>query len=113
VLEEDNLYERLFHYGQKLRDGLQRAAKETGENLLVQGIGPIVHTGFTHLSQVSDYRDTFSYDKGKLGKFIAGLHNKGIRVIGRGLWYISTAHSEDEIDRAIMAAKEVLHEMTV
>lgn len=112
VLEEENPYQRLFDYGQKLREGLQRAAMETGQNLLVQGTGPIVHSGFTDLSRVNDYRDTFSYDKAKLGKFIAGLHNKGIRVIGRGLWYISAAHTEKEIDQAIIAATEVLHEIS-
>jgi glutamate-1-semialdehyde 2,1-aminomutase len=108
VLEEENPYDRLFEYGQRLREGLQQAAVETGQNLLVQGIGPVVHCGFTNLSQVKDYRDTFSFDKAKLGKFIAGLHNKKVRVIGRGLWYISAAHTEDEIDHAVKAAREVL-----
>jgi glutamate-1-semialdehyde 2,1-aminomutase len=75
---------------------------------LVQGFGPIVHTGFTDSSSVTEYRDTFSYDKVKLGKFIAGLHNRGVRVIGRGLWYISAAHTEAEIDHAVNAAREVL-----
>jgi glutamate-1-semialdehyde 2,1-aminomutase len=108
VLEEENPYDRLFEYGQRLREGLQQAAVETGQNLLVQGIGPVVHCGFTNLSQVKDYRDTFSFDKAKLGKFIAGLHNKKVRVIGRGLWYISAAHTEDEIDHAVKAARDVL-----
>lgn len=108
VLEEENPYERIFQYGKKLKEGLQDAAKETGQNLLVQGFGPIVHSGFTDAASINEYRDTFSYDKAKLGKFIAGLHNKGIRVIGRGLWYISAAHTEEEIDHAIKTAREVL-----
>jgi glutamate-1-semialdehyde 2,1-aminomutase len=90
---------------------LQAAAIDTGQNLLVQGFGPIVHTGFTSLKTVNDYRDTFSYDRVKLGKFIAGLHNKGIRVIGRGLWYISAAHTEADIDYAIDIAREVMAEI--
>jgi glutamate-1-semialdehyde 2,1-aminomutase len=108
VLEEEDPYERMFQFGKKLKEGLQDAGKETGQNLLVQGFGPIVHTGFTDSSSVTEYRDTFSYDKVKLGKFIAGLHNRGVRVIGRGLWYISAAHTEAEIDHAVNAAREVL-----
>jgi glutamate-1-semialdehyde 2,1-aminomutase len=108
VLEEEYPYGRMFEYGQKLKEGLQNAAAEAGQNLLVQGFGPIVHTGFTNLTAVNEYRDTFSYDKGKLGKFIAGMHNKGVRVIGRGLWYISAAHTEEEIYHAINTAREVL-----
>lgn len=109
VLEEEMPYNRIFQYGQKLKEGLQSASAKTGQNLLVQGFGPIIHSGFTKLSRVNDYRDTFSYDKPKLGKFVAGLHNKGVRIIGRGLWYISTAHTEADIDYTINIAREVLH----
>jgi glutamate-1-semialdehyde 2,1-aminomutase len=108
VLEEEKPYKRLFQYGKKLKEGLQDAASDTGQNLLVQGFGPIVHSGFTNLEKIGNYRDTFSFDKPKLAKFIAGLHNKGIRVIGRGLWYIGTAHTEKDIDNAINTVKEVL-----
>lgn len=108
ILEADQPYERLFQYGQKLRSGLQQAAAKTDQNLLVQGLGPMVHAGFTDITQARDYRDTLSYDKAKLGKFIAGMHDRGIRIIGRGLWYISTAHTEDDMDHAIQTAEEVL-----
>lgn len=108
ILEYEDPYERMFGLGKKLKEGLQDAAKKAGQNLLVQGLGPVVHSGFTDASSIQEYRDTFSYDKIKLGKFIAGLHNKGIRVIGRGLWYISSAHTEKEIDHAIDIAHEVL-----
>ena len=31
-----------------------------------------------------------------------------IRVIGRGLWYISAAHTEADVDQAVSTAREVL-----
>jgi glutamate-1-semialdehyde 2,1-aminomutase len=108
VLEAERPYERMFAYGQRLMDGLRRAAAESGHRLLVQGPGPMFHMGFTDLDTVKDYRDSFSYDKGKLGKFIAGMHDRGVRIIGRGLWYISAAHTEAQIDHAIKTAAEVL-----
>jgi glutamate-1-semialdehyde 2,1-aminomutase len=108
VLEKDQPYERLFRLGQRLMEGLRRAGAETKQNLLVQGPGPMLHIGFTSLDRVKDYRDTLGYDKQKLGKFIAGMHDRGVRIIGRGLWYISTVHEEQEIDRAIATATEVL-----
>ena len=111
VLETEQPYERLFLYGRKLMEGLRQAAAETKQNLLVQGPGPMFHTGFTNLCWVNDYRDTLTYDREKLGKFIAGMHNRGVRVIGRGLWYISAAHTEQDIDHAIKMATEVLSEM--
>ena len=108
VLESENPYERLFRYGRKLMEGLKKAAVETNQNLLVQGPGPMLHTGFTNLKFIRDYRDTFSFDKIKLNKFISGMHDKKIRIIGRGLWYISAAHTERDIDDALASATEVL-----
>ena len=107
ILERERPYERLFNYGEKLRNGLAEAAKKTGQNLIVQGIGPIVFSGFGDKT-ATDYRDTLSYNKAKQSQFIAGMHNRGIRVIGRGLWYIGVAHNEEDIDKAILASEEVL-----
>ncbi|GAB3248651.1 glutamate-1-semialdehyde 2,1-aminomutase [Larkinella harenae] len=113
VLERNQPYERLYQFGQKLMAGLRKAAAETGQNLLVQGLGPMFHAGFTDLETVTDYRGTLSYDKAKLGKFIAAMHDKGVRVIGRGLWYISAAHTEADIDHAIATARQVLESMAL
>ena len=108
ILERENPYKRFFQLGRQLMDGLKQAALETNQTLLVQGPGPMFNVGFTHLDKVKDYRDTLTYDKVKLSKFIAGMHDNGVRVIGRGLWYISAAHSEEDIEFAIKKAKQVL-----
>jgi glutamate-1-semialdehyde 2,1-aminomutase len=91
--------------------GLRAAAQESGQPLLVQGLGPMLHSGFTSLSTVGDYRDTLSYDRAKLGRFDYAMQERGIRLIGRGLWYLSAAHSEADIDQAVATAREVLREI--
>ncbi|TYR35604.1 aspartate aminotransferase family protein [Sphingobacterium phlebotomi] len=112
VLEEDpDTYNRMFRLGKKLKDGLRVAAQETGQNLFVQGTAAMLSTSFTSLPEVKNYRDTLQADKAKLGRFIAGLHDRGIRVIGRGLWYISAVHTEEDIDKAIAVGTEVLKEI--
>jgi glutamate-1-semialdehyde 2,1-aminomutase len=108
ILESENPYDRLFQYGKQLMNGLKEAAFEANQNLLIQGPGPMFHTGFTSLDSVKDYRDTLSYDKVKLGKFIARMHDEGVRIIGRGLWYISAAHTQEDILFATKKAKKVL-----
>jgi glutamate-1-semialdehyde 2,1-aminomutase len=57
---------------------------------------------------VRDYRDTLAYEKGKHAAFVFGMQERGIRLIGRGLWYLSAAHTRDEIDHAVTMAREVL-----
>ena len=108
VLEKENPYERMFRFGNKLMDGLRKAAAANNHNLLVQGPGPMFNIGFTNLKSVNDYRDTLSYDRAKLGKFISAMHDERVRIIGRGLWYISAAHTEADIDHAIEVSARVM-----
>lgn len=111
VLETENPYDRMYQYGKKLMEGIREAAIATNQNLLVQGLGPMFNTGFTELKSIKDYRDTLSFDKSKLKKFISGMQESNVRIIGRGLWYISTAHTETDIDNAIEKATKVLRSM--
>jgi glutamate-1-semialdehyde 2,1-aminomutase len=108
TLQKENPYERLFFLGKKLMEGIREAAKATNQNLLVQGPGPMFNTSFTNKKSVKDYRDTLSGDKDKLKKFISGMQEANIRIIGRGLWYISTAHTEKDILYTIEKAHKVL-----
>jgi glutamate-1-semialdehyde 2,1-aminomutase len=108
ILEEENPYERMFALGQKLMNGLKAAAAAAHQNMLVQGPGPMFTIAFTDLPVINDFRATLSCDKAKLARFIGGMHDRKVRIIGRGLWYISAVHSEEEIDHAIKIASEVL-----
>jgi glutamate-1-semialdehyde 2,1-aminomutase len=108
VLEAENVHPRLFELGRRLMDGLRDASSRAGRPLLVQGPGPMFHTGFTPMAEVRDFRETLTYDKPRYAAFVAAMQERGIRLIGRGLWYISAAHTREEIDRCIATAYEVL-----
>lgn len=111
VLEQENPYQRIFRLGARLMAGLREAAAGQHDDLLIQGPGPMFHLGFTDLATVSDYRQTLRYDKAKLGRFIAAMHDERIRIIGRGLWYISAAHTEADIDHALEVSRRVLRDL--
>ena len=108
ILERDQPHDRMFALGQKLINGIRQAAQKYQQNLLVTGPGPMFCTCFTDLSEIHDFRDTLTFDSGKLRRLMIGLHEEGIRVIGRGLWYISTVHTEEDIEYAIAAVDRVL-----
>jgi glutamate-1-semialdehyde 2,1-aminomutase len=92
-------------------DGLREAARKAKQPLLIQGPGPMFHAGFTPLKEVSEFRDCLSYDKAKYAAFVRGMQEQGVRLIGRGLWYISAAHTESDVRRCIQAASEVLERL--
>ncbi|MBL1409417.1 aspartate aminotransferase family protein [Sphingobacterium faecale] len=112
ILESDaHVYERIFRLGLKLKEGLIVLNKTYGQNMLVQGPGPMLNTSFTDLKEVYEFRDVLQADKRKLGVFVAKLHDRGIRIIGRGLWYISAATTDSDVEAALVAVGEVLKEM--
>ncbi len=111
VLESTNVHDKIFKLGLQLMEGLREIGKRNNSDLLVQGLGPMLHTGFTHLSAVHDFRDVLTYDKVKLNKFIAGMHDQGIRIIGRGLWYISAAHTEKDIQTVLDVSAKVFKQL--
>ncbi len=111
VMERDRVTDRLMTLGLRLMAGLRSAARDAGVDVLVQGIGPMFHLGFTSIAEVSDLRGCQAYDRKRYAAFLAGMQERGIRLIGRGLWYVSHAHSDEHIDRAIAAARGVFAEL--
>lgn len=106
-LDRAQPYERMYALGRRLMEGLRNLAKARSLDVLVDGPGPMFHIAFTDLHELRDYRDTLASDKGKLGRFIEGMHNQRVRIIGRGLWYISAVHTDDDIEFALAAAARV------
>ncbi len=107
ALEEPDVYPRIYRLGERLMQGLRQAAAAAGHEVLLQGLGPMFHLGFTSREQVSEFRETFAFDKPKYAAFSVGMQERGVRLIGRGLWYISAVHRDEDIDACLAAATEV------
>ena len=71
----------------------------------------MLHSGFTGVDAVRNFRDCTNYDQNKLGDFSYRLLQRGIRVIGRGLWFVSAAHTEEDVRLTLEVVDEVLGEM--
>jgi len=111
VLEQEGTHDRIYALGHRLMEGLRKIADETGQNLLVQGLGPMLHTGFADVQKVKEFRELVAYEQPNSKLFIQGMQQRGVRIIGRGLWYISAVHEEKHIDHAITMARETLLEL--
>lgn len=112
ILESDTeLYDRIQSLGLRLQDGLRAAAIDAGYKTLISGPGQMTHMAFTSCPKLTSYRDCLENDGGKYAEFAKGLLDRGVRVIGRGIWYISSVHTEQDIDFAVRIAGEVLLSM--
>lgn len=107
----DELYPRLFELGQILRDGLRQRAARLGLEVLVQGIGPIAHLAFTTREAIVDYRTWLDSNNERYLRFTSKMLDRGVRILGRGLWYISAAHTAEDIAFTLDTAEDVWGEL--
>jgi len=114
LLERDGgaAHRRIVALGARLRDGLARLGEASGLPVRVQGPGPMFHMGFCELPRVEHYRHVATgYDKALYSRFCGAMLLRGVRLIERGLWYVSAAHGEADLDATLAAAEAALAEL--
>jgi glutamate-1-semialdehyde 2,1-aminomutase len=55
----------------------------------------------------SNYRDTLRAQNALYEDFALALLNRGVLVLPDGRWYVSAAHTEDDIDHTIEAVQSI------
>jgi glutamate-1-semialdehyde 2,1-aminomutase len=113
-LEKDQgqVYQRLHQLGRRLSAGLKDLTEQYGIAAQVQGPGPMFHFAFAEGPLVTDYRSFAGQcDTGLYHRFARLMLEGGVRVTPRGLWYISAAHTGDDIDFALQAAESALERL--
>jgi glutamate-1-semialdehyde 2,1-aminomutase len=103
VLERNDreVHSALVQRGLRLRDGLKELTSRLRSDILVQGPGPMFHMGFIARESVTEYRHVLDYDKPLYIEFCQRMRQSGVRLIERGLWYISAAHTDNDIDQCL------------
>lgn len=109
LLERDaEAYGILDCLGRRLMDGIRAAAFEAKVDLRVQGVGAVFHTAFGGHDEIGDARSYQSCNSERLRQFVLRLLEHGIRTTSRGTWFLSTAHTERDIDDTIAAVATAL-----
>ncbi len=107
------VYRQMEAVGGQLMNGLQSLAGKYGEPMTVQGLGSVFHPIFGDLGRpVTRYRDYLNTDGERKNRFYAKLHGAGSRVTARGTWFLSTAHSTDDIEETLEHAEWALNRLT-
>lgn len=113
VLEQPGVYDRLFKLGDRLRSGLVELSHEAGLPATAQGLGPVLQIWFEE-HPITDYRDAMTRKGlGIYPLFAKAMFKRGVlfNAAQMGVWYISTAHTEANIDFTLEAAKAAFQEV--
>ena len=88
--------------------GLRQLGEEVGLPLHIQGFPEAFYTTFTTQHSVDDYRSYLGCDLVLQSTFVEQLRSNGVNVTGRGTWFLSTAHTMQDVEITLNSVREVL-----
>jgi glutamate-1-semialdehyde 2,1-aminomutase len=112
LLQKPGTYEQLDQKTKKLSEGLLAAAQETGHTVCGGSLSAMFGMFFTE-GPVHNYDDAKQSDLTKFGKFHRGMLERGVYLAPSQFeaGFTSLAHTDEDIDRTITAAREVLESL--
>jgi glutamate-1-semialdehyde 2,1-aminomutase len=113
VLGEPGVYERLFDVGKRLRDGMNELIAELEIPARSVGVGPLFQTWFTD-REIRTYRDAERFARpDRFTLFWQGMLRRGV-LFHPGQFenlFVSTAHTDEDVELTLAAAAETLREI--
>ncbi|MFK8021640.1 MAG: glutamate-1-semialdehyde 2,1-aminomutase [Pseudomonadales bacterium] len=107
LAEEAGFYELLSSRTEQLLSGLHKAADEHGVALRSNQVGGMFGLFFTNAEQVSCFSDVMACDTNRFTEFFQAMLEQGIYLAPSAFeaGFVSSAHSEADIDATIAAAR--------
>ncbi len=112
ILRDSSPYENLGRLATRLAGGLEEAARAAGIPCSIGIVGAMM-TLFFHSGPVTDWDTAAECDTARYGRYFWGLIERGVYMpcSQYEALFLSTAHTEADIDATIAAAGEVMAEI--
>jgi glutamate-1-semialdehyde 2,1-aminomutase len=112
ALKAPGVYEELDRKGARLASGLCHAAESAGEHTCCTRVGSMACVFFTG-EDVRDWTTAASADTARYASFFCGMLERGFLLAPSQFeaTFVGLAHTDDDIDAALVAAAEVLGSM--
>ncbi len=109
VLSRDGgaLYADLRRRSDRLRAGLETILRSELAPVVTQGDGAVFQVQFME-HPARNYRGTLAADRQLYSDLGLALLDEGIQVLPDGRWYVSAAHSDDDIDATLEAVRRAV-----
>ena len=107
---QGEVYPRLNRLGQELWRGLSEL-RYRGSPVVVQGAPTCFHMLFAE-KPLRNYRDFAAYDSKVTERWVEAALRQGIFQMADGRWYVSLAHSEQDIALTLEKARTAIQEIS-
>lgn len=97
--------------GRQLMEGIQQAARDAGKDVHLRGMPTVFFVSFNDPEEIVDYRSFARRDAAAYGRFWCALQARGVRVVPDGLWFVSTAHTHQDVEETLAAVNEAVQEV--
>jgi glutamate-1-semialdehyde 2,1-aminomutase len=105
--EQGALLEQVRRNGERLIQGIEKSAAAAGIPILINGVGSCFHVAFTTRQTMRNYRDTLDSDISARDQFLLAMLADGVYLMPDGRWYVSTAHTKQDITRTLEIVEQV------
>jgi glutamate-1-semialdehyde 2,1-aminomutase len=99
--EQGSALQQVRQNGERLMQGIGNAAQVAGIPILINGIGSCFHVAFSLRDEMRNYRDTLDSDLAARDEFLLAMLAAGVYLIPDGRWYVSAAHTENDITQTL------------
>ena len=107
-LQAPGTYAQLARQGTRLKDGVTAAFAAAGVTATVTGFPEIFHVGFGLAAPPENYRDILATDRAGYVRLTTAMLERGVRLLERGAWFISTRHDDAVVDETVAALGDAL-----
>lgn len=112
VLEQPGVYKELDRLGAILEKGLREGAAEAGIPVAINRVKGALALYFTN-QQVTNYEEAKATDGEAFASFFRNILDEGICLAPSKYeaWFVTTAHTESDINRTVAAARNAFMKM--
>ena len=106
------LYRRASIRGIRLQEGIRDALEAAGLKAQVTGFPLMFHVAFGLDAPAVNYRGLAVADKQGYAGFAHALLRRGVRVLERGAWFVSSEHDDGVVDMTLAAVRSAAAEIS-
>lgn len=104
-------YARSSACGERLQDGIRTILADAGIKAQVAGFPLVFHVAFGRDAPARNDRDVARADKVAYSRFADAVLRRGVRVLERGAWFVSSQHDATVVDATLDAVRGAVRDI--